>query len=576
MSGRSGTRDAGGGRRVPKRNGRSEGGYVLALTALALVPLVVVVAVAVDASAWQARAAALQRAADAAALAGAGALGGPERPVEVAQRVAAANGAVDGEGDVSVAVSVEGSARVAVGITDSRAPQVFSGAFLAAPTIARQAVAEVVHPVALGSPRNFLGTGSLAGTGDAHTGLPGVASDAAEDLWLTVNGPCSPAEDGDLLAAVASGNFVSLNPPVPPTPWRGCTPGDDPAITPWRWHDPSGYRLAVRVPGDHPGGPFTIQVYDAARCALSTPDLSVGPNVFTTTFAVVGPVVNPGAPGQAPVVATESFVAGQRCGTGPIMPAGYACGAGSWQQRWCNLATIADPEAGSVYLVTVATSGVAPGARHGHNGFALRARPGPGVATGDFVPCSVDPHDPAVAPGSGPCIQVHGVEWLSVLASGLGTRPSFALAEVGAEHGGATMEVSLFDPGEGTVGIQLVDPTGAAVGFSWQVDAAAGEVSPTGGTSGSVAPGGRLDTRGLVSGNTCGGGNPQPGPNRASSSKFNERLLRLTVELPDDLNEAWGGRRWWRIRYDTCEGRRVSDRATWGVRILGEPVRLVR
>ncbi len=201
----------------------------------------------------------------------------------------------------------------------------------------------------------------------------------------------------------------------------------------------------------------------------------------------------------------------------------------------------------------------------------MRVIAGPPAATGTFTPCSTDPLDTAVASDPTGCVAVEGRQWLSVTTTGGGDAASFSLAGVGAEHAGSTMEVLLFDIGEGSDSVQLVDPSGTSVGFGWEVVMGSGDVPPTGGTAGVVAPGGALD----VGGGSCGGGHPQRGAGRLSGSKYNDRLLRLSVTLPDDPAARWGDRYWWRVRYRACGSRVPTDRTSWAVWVDGQPVRLV-
>lgn len=556
----------------------SDGGYVLALMALALIPLVAVTALAVDFAVWQARAAALQRAADAAALAGAGLLADPGSAIIAARDVAARNGAVDGVDGVVVEVDILSTAHLQVTVTDLSVSRAFSAPFVPSVRVERVAVAESVQSVAMGSPRNFLGTGNLAGIDDPHVGLPGVDPSRGEDFWLSVSGPCASREQGDWLLAASVANFSSGNPPTGARSWRGCTPQADPAVELVDSYDSDGYFIAARVPATHDGSPFTIQIYDAARCVDSPGDFGARDDAFDTRFTVRDADITPGNPTDNPVLLSEVFATGQRCGDTSTAVDGYECGpSGSWKTRWCNLATIDSPVPGGTYFVQVQTGDISASARHQLNSYSLRVRNGPAVAHGGFTPCTTDATDSAAVHLPDSCVQVHALEWMSIFALGAMPSPTLFLAEVGPEHGGGVMEVSLYDIGEGSVSLQVIDPTGNPSGFAWSVDdEGPGDVAPTGGFSGSVGPGGALDLRGTISANPCGSGNPQRGPGRNSSSKYNDRMLRLRIQLPDDTVAAWGDRRWWSVRYGACEGRGVSDRTTWGVRIDGEPLRLVR
>lgn len=547
---------------------------MLALTAVALVPLVAVTALAVDLAVWQGRGAVLQRAADAAALAAVPALPSIVDATERARAVAAANGIVDGVDGVGVAVEALGRGRARVTITDTSAPRAFSLPFLEAFGMGRAAVGEWAEPVSLGSPRNYLGTGTLAGNPDPHRGLPGVAATGAEGYWLATNGPCASREQGDWLTAVSEANVVSPNPPSGDRPWRGCTAAADPAVVDVRPGGPDWHLVGLRVPHGYPGGALTVQVFDAAHCVSSPVDTGQIYDGFTTTFALLAPGVLPEA-GRTPTsLRSANFATGAACGEDPVLPRGYNCGSGSWLARWCNLATVTNPVPGATYHLAIGVGPVRSTARHGTNSFAVRVIRAPAATTGAFAPCSTDPHDTTAPYQPSTCIAVEGRDWLSVTTNAGGPVATFNLAELGVEHAGLPMEVALFDVGEGTSALQLLDPNGAAVGFSWRVDMAPGDALPTGGTSGVVAPGGVLDAGGGANG-ACSGGHLQRGPGRVSGSKYNDRMLRLTVNLPEDPVTAYGGRRWWRVRYWACGSRLPTDRTTWAVVVDGQPVRLI-
>jgi hypothetical protein len=552
---------------------RKDAGNVLVIGALALVPVMALLALAVDVVAWQTRAAALQRAADAAAAAGVPLLPSVPDAAGVARSVSGLNGIHHGVDGVDITVTPLSAATLEVAVRDTQVRRWFSAPFTGPVTIERRAVAEYLPEVALGSPRNVLGAGDLAGNPDPYVGLPGVP--ASDDVWLAVNGPCAGREQGDWLLPVSTANFATGNPPSGYSVWRGCTPAAHPLVTTVASRDPVGYLIGLRVPDAYPGGPFTIQIFDASRCAGSGADLGAAGAPFWTRWRVRDADPTPGYPLDNPVLHTRTLETGQGCGT--TTATSFACGDGIWQGRWCNLATITAPLPGATYLVQVDTGPISDTAQHQLNGFSVRVRPGTAVSTGGFEACTVDQFDNAIAYRPETCVQVAGVRWLSVFAFGSSPRPTFALADVGVDYAGATLEASLFDVGEGTVAVELLDPTGQPAGFSWSVFNETGsDVAPTGGWSGVVAPGGSLDVRGLTDGDPCGGGNLQPGPGRYSSSAYNDRMLRLRVALPADLQAAYAGRTWWKVRYTSCGQRTVSDRTTWGARIAGEPVRLVR
>ena len=221
-------------RRARRRHMKGEEGYVLVLTALLLLPLLAVTGLAVDLGAWYARAAAIQRAADAAALAGVVYLPDMGAATTRAEAIASANGFTE-SADINVEVTQIGGsdAKLQVSITDNSAEQFFTGTFTSNVDITRSSTAEYVRPVPMGSPKNFLGTG------DRLTGAN------RENYWLAISGGCSSKEQGDLVATKTDANYSSgANPPSNPS-WASCTGGN--TITNTNY-SADGYFYAVEFP----------------------------------------------------------------------------------------------------------------------------------------------------------------------------------------------------------------------------------------------------------------------------------------------------------------------------------------
>ena len=59
--------------------------------------------------------------------------------------------------------------------------------------------------------------------------------------------------------------------------------------------------------------------------------------------------------------------------------------------------------------------------------------------------------------------------------------------------------------------------------------------------------------------------------NTLSDSLWNDRSVVITIDIPNNYASAYSGR-WWRVRYTF--GDDITDRTTWSVRVLGDPVRL--
>jgi hypothetical protein len=257
----------------------------------------------------------------------------------------------------------------------------------------------------------------------------------------------------------------------------------------------------------------------------------------TTTYTLLDVDNTPFDNNDNPVLKTQTFGAGDS----------------TTLNRWVSLHTIASPEAGQ-YFLRVTTAANQPNSQ-ASNGFGIRARVG-----STFAVCTTVPSDPGY---SASCPQIHGVDDMSIYAndqSGTG-QASFYLAEVDAVHAGKHMAVDLFDTGEGALSIEVLDPNGNVRSFSWSTPCSP-PTPPTGGCSGS---GSSL---------SVGGSGTQPYPNLKSTSKYNDRRITLDVQLPSDYAARYGARKWWRIRYRTSTTS-VTDRTTWSVRIVGDPVHLV-
>jgi Flp pilus assembly protein TadG len=528
-----------------------DAGYVVAMTALLLLPLLAFTGLAVDLGAWYARAAQIQRTTDAAALAGVAWLpDNPGQAVIAAQQVARQNGFNDADSDITVtAVPLVGD-RMEVTITDAAVDQYFTTIFRSSVSVTRSSIAEYVPPIRMGSPRNFLGTGSAD---DGVPGLPGGM--IRENFMLSVNGPCDRGEDGDLRLSQRIGNNGT-----------GC-PGGIASPT----YQSTGYAYGITVNEGYSGGSLAIEVFDAALCKSGGYDLNLGSGNYNTRYTLRAPNVDPFA--GTPITTTNVGYDSSACST--------------WGNQWRSIGTIT-PTPGEAHVVQVQShSQTNTGGGAGANNFALRAR----RTSGAFQACSSDEFetDPVLAGGSvANCPNVFAYQDLSVYAGVNGSSADFFLASIGPEHSGKTLVIELFDPGEGGALIQVQDPNGNLVGpgnpagvtsFERSVfQRFPTEVAPGGGGWGpftesavDILPAGPAAGPGRATDGRCTGQN-----SANPACRYNERSLRLEIELPN-IDEEYGGRTWWRIRYDFNGGStiNVTDRTTWSVSVEGGPVRLI-
>ena len=490
-----------------------EGGYILILTALLLIPLIAITALAIDIGAWYVRAQANQRAADAAALAGVVWLPDMDEAVAVAREAALKNGYQD-KHNSSVIVERAGANELRVKVATT-SPQFFTHLFLNEFAITRAAVAEYVPPVALGSPNNSLGTGNLSGFAKP------------DGFWLAASGRCSAAENGDLRLAQYTASYTG-------SPGGGYPPkcGGDKNAGFNNASGNGGYVFAIEV-GQTTGQALNVEVYDGTYFPEtgSPTDIEfaridpLGSNSeFKTRFTLYAPDATPFDLGDNPVVGQADVNAYDSY----------------FKRQWRGF-PIAKPVQGT-YFLRVDT----PHHKRsvGSNGFALRAFFG-----GAFTDCSSITSGPT-------CPRVYAVNDLPLYAS-LALTSDFYLAEIDPRHGGKTLQVTLFDVGEGANGVEILDPNGHPVHFTWETPCTAPIVPPSGGCSGS---GKYLDTSGTGA---------QPGGYRMSASRYNDRSIVISIPIP--VNYPYSGN-WWKVRYHASAN--MTDRTTWSVKVLGDPVRL--
>ncbi|GIU85240.1 MAG: hypothetical protein KatS3mg008_2015 [Acidimicrobiales bacterium] len=588
-------RQEAGGAARPRRSrplaGGRDRGYVLPLVALLLVGLMLFAGFAVDLGSWYAYAARAQRAADAAALAGATYLPDLSQARAAARDVAADNGFPD-NAEIDVNVEQVATQQLRVTIYDRRIDQFFTSLVTDRVEVSRSAVAEYILPVTMGSPRNFLGTGN-----DPADALP---TSLHENFWLAISGPCASRENGDLLSTVSDQNYYYAGNPTanPGAPggtinWNRCTGSSGNGSTSTNPDfDAAGYFYSIDVPQGAVGQVVRVDAYDLPHCTASTQTdfgNSASDRPFNTRVRLRGPDSTPYEPADNPPIGSElAFSSGTNSG---VCANDGNLTSGGWGRKWRQAFSFTATQAGR-YFVQVRTDRNNSGThRHGSNGFAFRVRT-TSSWNRDSSPCSRDFTETIHRTD---CVTISAQEYMGVYANLDGTFPSFYLAEIGPEHSGKTMVINLFDPGEGAQALEILDPLARSLPFSWRVIDEGADVTPTGGWSGTVTqPGGvpcssappncnELDVLGNPGPGGTGdssywrGWNPQRGPYFGSRSKYSDRKLEIRVQLPADIRAAYGGRTWWRVRYHMPPAGlgAATDRTTWSVVVTGDPVRLI-
>jgi len=516
-------------RSAPERPVDGEAGVVAVWFSMLLFVFVGLAALGVDVGSWYLRAQNLQRAADAAALAAVVYMPDQTKAYTAALDSLSRNGIDPAKVAVSTSAGYH-DRQYRVALTDAAVPTFFGRMMANRVTVKRSALAEFTAPVPMGSPQNYLGWGGAALA--LSSGLP--ASAATPNYWLSLNGYCMAKEQGDLFSArydgtayIANGAAVYGCGTTAPT----STYYEDQAVVALPGQLPSyrsqGYTYAIKAPT----GSTTVSLYDPAFCpdvvgAIDKPKSTDLPGVMVPLAYVLHAPDTAGTPSDAtddPVIASGTF---------------STCTSA---MTWVPIATVTT--AGE-YLIQISTPPAAMSL--GANSFSLRA------TNGSTALC-----DARINGAS--CPQVSGRTAISTFALVTGSTATFSLAEVASAYAGKQIVIGLWDPGEGLTQMRVLDPSGNAVPFRLRVTPTFDGSSPTFSSSSQTA----LDVSG------CGSAYPQPGPYRIGSCRYNDRLVELLVDVPTTYT---GG--WWSVEYTA--GTAPTDRTTWTVRVIGDPVHLTR
>ncbi len=634
---------------------RDEHGYVLVLTAMLLIPLLLISAMAVDYGAWYTDGSRMQRAADAAALAGVVWLPDLTTATTVAQNTAKSDGYDDSLSNITVAVSKLSDYELKVVITDTAAKTFLSSFVSKTVTISRSATAKYVLPVPLGSPHNYFGTDNM------------ISGSGAEGFYAAINGQCESKYQGDPFAVpyiansagstnvcshgvsyTNNGDYIDpstadqyqyyitvpanrtqdiyvdiWNPGGNETNSTSSTTNDSDTITstgttkptnscsnggygsnytctttitlvgaagsnPWNntyscnnsapytctWKYSSSLTFTITSTSNKPaksgsncsssGGNYTCTVtVSTSQTASSSPTFACNNSspytcTITSSYTTTSSVETDDPTGSGSNVPTTIYTLYSADSTplddsdNPVLSASGDCGTSTYpnpftadssfdssnrtilgQAGWYDMCIIPTTAPSGKYILGVKNN---TDQTFGINGYAVMASYANNIgATCDYRTDTT-------------CPEVSGKNWISIYANGSGSTATFFLAEIDQQYAGKTLQITLFDPGEGGNYIQVLDPTGTAQSF---VATDEGTDDNTPGTPSS--PETQLDV---------------------TNSKYNGHYVQLAISLPTSYGTSPAlSQFWWQIKYVFSSGT-VTDRTTWGVRVLGNPVHL--
>lgn len=561
---------------------KGERGYVLVMSALLMLPLLAFAGFAVDVGSWYLYANRMQRAADAAALAGVVWMPNDERAEQVALETAKANGFDDAAADIAVTVTPVGNRRLRVNIVDTSVNMYFSKIFISSVDIQRQALAEYVQAVPMGSPDNTLGN---------DPDRWGTTGYTPPYYVLNVGSPLSTKVNGDRFTSGVCTSGVS-----------GCS-----GATNLDYAD-FGYYFKVTVDSRPTSGDLNIQVFDPAlTVAGNTCESSNLPQAGSTWTTQAAALVSAGTvPADAYNRYQRNQAHPQYCVADAAIP-----NSSNWDMDTSYVVREPDDTpfdnsdnpiicgktfgsynesvVGLLQSSTVRSPENMTFASHFRRWTTICTVPWNQVQVGDYLlqitstasqsspPSSLGNHDSTISTGgynkymlragwgtnpsaagwnTGVNLFADGRLPIYVNQSDSSISSTFYLARIVPEYAGQMLEIELFDIGDGAGGSTAVDltivpppdMTGSGLGTcTFFLD----------GTSGSTT-----STTCRVTGLT--------------SSTDQGKTRTVQIPLPDDYGCDAGSDYgcWFKIDID-FNGSNPTDQTTWSARVRGDPVRIV-
>ena len=560
-----------------RRRRHDEGGYVAILAAMMFVVLFGMAAFTVDVGNWYVTGQQAQRAADAGALAGVSHLPG-DKPGAFAdaEKWAAANGYVDGQGNVTVTEGVDGKpTRLRVTVS-KQVDNVFGGLFgIPKTTISRSSVADYAGPVPLGSPCNEFGDDPEAGSSRSTN-----CADAGK-FWANVGSPKAPKVSGD---AFQNGSCGTED---------GCVSNVN------KDYDTNGYFYTITLA--QAVSNLRIEVFDPALISVGDLcDNSQGDNANlagaaalpTSKTDITDPTTRY-APGKTSPYCTGDIAFSDKMAgytnqaatkytvrtagpnpwdplSGTVVPSSSCTGAKTYPgyagdlskaldntnaeysmkptvgdfnstngyvasvfRRWTRICTISSAPAGS-YTIQVQTNGVGADDASGHNRFAIRAYSNSQTSAKDSI-------------------SIAGFNKMAMYANIPDATTKFFLARVPAGSGGQYLNIRLFDVGDSTSpGTITVKPPPDSNVSSFSSCRGFGAV---GGTNGTNLSGCSLSVY---------------------STTNNGKWQTISIPIPSGYTCGTTAVSCWvRLEYQYGSGNQPSDTTSWTASIEGDPVRLI-
>jgi hypothetical protein len=517
-------------------------GQTLVITALVMTILLGFAGLALDVAWYELNLVRIQRAADAAALAGVVYLPrDPTGAVNAAIAEATKNGYTNGTGGVTVVPQRDPINSSMLDVTIQAPVQTYVARLFGTATIqgSRTSAAEFVLPVPMGSPQDYYGIANLCRNSDTPTLCPavpsatGIGTLAPQGFWGSVLTKGANRANGDAYSTYY-----------------------DPAPLLNTAFDPNGYSYIAEFPAGTVGG--AVWIYDPIFCATgrrtTAPFQRLGmgdvwyniaaTRTVTTEFKLWSTNGTPYTTTDDRLVASDGGIftnmdyvdRGPDYGGDTNYIFGYngssstECSTSPYHNAWWRLASGLGE--GQYRLQVVTSSGSTSQQAANNFGIQLTASVGTGA-------------------------RIYGQSRMSAYVNVGSSTALVYLAQVDAVHAGKTLEIRLFDPGDITnTTLRIKQPT--ASGY---VDASFA-FTATGSSGG--AP-------------TSGGPQTSLPTSNAVTNFYNNQWVTISVALPSSYRAATPPGEtqpgWWKIEYTV--GTSGQDVTTWEVTIRGNPVHLV-
>jgi Flp pilus assembly protein TadG len=576
---------------------RSRRGQVLVITGGIIIPLIALVGLVIDLGWYQSNVLRVQRAADAAALAGVVFLpSNTAQAYTIARAESVKNGYTDGLGlTVVTPVQDPGNPR-RLNVTISTEVDTFFARIVGISTmpIVRTASAEFVRPVPMGSPLNYYGIGCMdmaaagsdpacitSGNSNASSGVPNATTGSTT---IGVSAPSQLNSAGFWGAAFTRGGDSRNGDAYLPFRVSGPTANN-------AEYDASGYGYAVEVPA---GGGGHVYLFDAGFCAMpangsgraGTGDEWTG-NLGGTNPAPVTTYFNLYDQNGTPFLLTDDvlvWASGTRfenmmqSDKSGLLGSGNPQFSGDASVTRCDRTTDLNNEyhlkwwqipvtlAQGNYRLQVTTTRVDTS-----NGGVTVADATVNSTVGAANRFGIEVTSTSGNP------RVYGISRMAAYANVQAGQQTFYLAQIDRPSGaGKTVEIDLYDPGDvgGGAWLEILNPDGNAYNaatFSFT------SISKHGAT-GESGTGVRCIQTNHGTSIPAGLAAYCPQSTNGSGSHFDAHWLKIVIPLASSYGSTGltpGGEPaagWWKIRYTVAGG---NDTTTWAVTIRGNPVHLV-